>query len=467
MAGSAAEGDSVGRFEVEDAWLVDPAAGRSGRASIVVEDGVLASRRWKRGRGPVKRPSLLVLPGLTDLHAHLREPGEGAAETVASGLAAAAHGGFTTICAMANTEPPLDGPGGLALLTATVAASGSPVRVLPAAATTVGRAGTALAPMAALAAAGVACFSDDGSPVADAPLLRKALLYAGALGSVIVEHPEDPSLSAGAEAHEGLAATILGLRGWPVAAESGAVARDIEILAQAVAEAPPGCRPRLHLTHLSTARSIELVRAAKQQGLPVTCDVTPHHLALHDGWLGGDRRYAWQVGDRPWAGGAAEAPPFDSRCRVNPPLCTPEDALALAAGIADGTVDAIATDHAPHASVAKDVEFGDAAVGISGLETALGLVLAAVEAGAVELEAAVDRLARGAERVLGLLPPTLEPGAVADLVVVDREAEWTVSATTLRSSGHNTPLLGRRLPGRVLVTIAQGRFAYLDGELVD
>jgi dihydroorotase len=201
----------------------------------------------------------------------------------------------------------------------------------------------------------------------------------------------------------------------------------------------------------------------------VTCDVTPHHLCLHDGWLGGDRRFAWQVGERPWAGERAEAAPYDSSCRVNPPLRSAVDALALAAGVNDGTVDAIATDHAPHTVTAKQVEFGEAASGISGLETAVGLVLAAVESGVLDLSAAVRALTVGPASVLSGAPgarsPAVSVGSVADLVVVDRGTDWTVSATSLLSRGKNTPLIGRRLPGRVLLTVAAGRFAYLDPAL--
>jgi dihydroorotase len=242
------------------------------------------------------------------------------------------------------------------------------------------------------------------------------------------------------------------------------VARDLQVLAQAVSDAPPDVRPRLHLTHVSCAQSVALISRAKAAGLPVTCDVTPHHLALHDGWLGGDRRFAWQVGDAPWGGGLADAPPYDPATRVNPPLRGPDDALALAAGLRDGTVDAIATDHAPHPEEAKSVEFGEAAPGISGLETALGLLLAAVQAGALDLVTIVRALTEGPERALGLEGQSggrgLMPGASADLVVVDPWAVWEVSGDRLRSRGKNTPLLGRRLPGEVLLTLAQGRVAY-------
>jgi dihydroorotase len=322
-----------------------------------------------------------------------------------------------------------------------------------------------LAALGELADAGVVGFSDDGSPVRSPVLLRNALLYAGALGLPIVEHPEDLALTEGAEASEGFVATVLGLRGSPLSAESVAVARALSVLADAVADEP---RARLHLTHVSTAAAVDLVRAAKARDLPVTCDVTPHHLALTDEWLAGARRWAWEAVDDdgrrrdPWADGALVAAPYDSSLRVNPPLRSPEDAVACLTALADGTIDAIATDHAPHTVVDKDVEFGLAASGISGIETALGLVLAAVDAGRLPLARAVDALTAAPARILGGPLPadsTIREGAIADLVVVDRAATWTVEASSLRSKGKNSPLLGLDLRGVIRQTIANGRIA--------
>jgi dihydroorotase len=467
-------GQRLTRLELSDVWLVDPAAGREGRAGLVVEGGRLSSVVWRRSGGARDPESVLVVPGLVDLHAHFREPGRERAETIATGQAAAAHGGFTTVCVMANTDPPADSAHAIRQTAASSEATGSPVRVMPFGSVTSGRAGTALAPLAELADAGAAGFSDDGSPVADAALFRHALTYSAGLGRPIVEHPEQSELSAAGEAHEGLAATVLGLRGIAAAAETAAVGRDIAILEDVVRELPRGTRPRLHLTHLSCEGSIELVRRAKAAGLPITCDVTPHHLALHDGWLGGDRRFAWEAKDSPWAGGPAEADPFDTSTRVNPPLRSSFDALAAARGIADGTVDAIATDHAPHTGIDKSVEFGDAATGISGIETALGLVLGAVESGLLDLMTAVRALTVGPESVIatgrangnGQEPrSSFEVGAPADLVVVDAADRWQVTPDTLLSKGKNTPLLGRSLPGRVLLTVASGRIAYADPDL--
>jgi dihydroorotase len=261
-------------------------------------------------------------------------------------------------------------------------------------------------------------------------LLRSALEYSSTLRRPIIEHPQDVSLSANGVMHEGAVSARLGLPGMPAAAEEAAVARDLSI-----AWLTGG---RLHLTHLSTAGSIELVRRAKASGANVTCDVTPHHLAMTDEWVGGSRAFAWE--------GETEelrASPYDSATKVNPPLRTREDVRALWAGLADGTVDAIATDHAPHASVKKDQEFDRAAFGISGLETALPLVLGGVRAGWASLEAVIAALTTGPARVLGISLPR------GDHVVIDQNAEWIVTAEALDSLGKNTPLLGRTLRGRV------------------
>ncbi|MGI8703515.1 MAG: dihydroorotase [Candidatus Limnocylindrales bacterium] len=465
----------IEQLDLDDVCLIDPWLGRSGPARLEIRDGLISGLSWRASRGTdrAEDPRLLVLPGLMDLHAHLREPGDATAETIGSGLAAAAHGGFTTVVSMANTDPPLDRVALLHGATRAAQKSGSPVRLLPGAATTLGRAGTTLVPMAALAEAGAACFSDDGSPVADPSLFRSALAHAGAVGRVLVEHPEETALTVDAEAGEGLAATVLGLRGAPVAAEVSAVGRALAILEDVCADAPADTKPRLHLTHLSCGGSVDLVRRAKAARLPVTCDVTPHHLCLHDGWLGGDRRFSWEVGELRWPAAAVDGPPYDPNTRVNPPLRSPSDALALARAVADGTVDAVATDHAPHAPGAKAVPYGEAANGISGIETALGLLLAAVRGGVLGLDDVARALTLGPARVLGEQvlgwPPNQSPlqeGAPADLVVVDRGGEVAITPEWLRSRGKNSPLLGRRLPGRVILTVAGGRVAFeADGVL--
>ncbi len=451
-------------LEISRAWLVDPASGREGPGEIVVTDGILEAVTWLTGSDAdgIDAGGVVVAPGFIDLHAHLREPGNEDAETVASGLAAAAHGGFTTVCAMPNTTPCLDEPGVLAGVRAAAVASGSPVELLAHGAVTVGRAGERLAALGELADAGVVGFSDDGAPVRSAPILRAALAYAGALGLPVVDHAEELSLTDGAEANDGLIATILGLRGWPVAAEAAAVARDLAVLEDVLRDVPGA---RLHLTHLSTGAALDLVRRAKAAGLPVTCDVTPHHLALTDEWIAGARRWAWEATGDPWADEALVAAPYSSALRVNPPLRSAGDAAACLAALLDGTVDAIATDHAPHTEVDKAVEFGLAANGISGLETALGVLLAAVDAGRLPLPRAVEALTTGPAGVIGDRSRRadavgLVEGARADLVVFDRSERWTVTGDALASRGKNTPLLGMDLAGPVMVTFAAGRIAY-------
>jgi dihydroorotase len=372
----------------------------------------------------------LVAPGFIDLHAHLREPGFEDSETIATGAKAALRGGFTTVCAMPNTEPAIDSPGLVAELIARGRSAGG-ARVVPIAAITRGRNGRELADLVELAAAGAVAFSDDGSPVEDARLFRSALEYARVTGRPVIEHPQDLALSAKGVMHEGAVSARLGLPGMPSAAEETAVARDI-----ALAKMTGG---RLHLTHLSTAGSVELVRRAKAEGAPITCDVTPHHLAMTDDWVAGSRAFAWEVPDE-----ALQGIPYESSTKVNPPLRGHADVRALWAGIADGTVDAIATDHAPHASVKKDVEFDQAAFGISGLETALALVLGGVRVHWAPLGAVIDALTIGPARVLGIQIPD------EDWIAIDRDAEWLVTAGELVSKGKNTPVLGRTIIGRVV-----------------
>ena len=450
-------------LEISRAWLVDPAADREGPGEIVVRAGVVQAVTWLSGgeADGIGPNGVVIAPGFVDFHVHLREPGNEDAETIATGLAAAAHGGFTTVCAMPNTDPALDEPGVLARIRASAMASGSPVELLAHGAVTAGRGGEQLSAIGELADAGVVGFSDDGSPVRSATILRSALAYAGALGLPIVDHAEDPTLTSGAEANEGYVATVLGLRGWPTAAEVTTVGRDLAVLADVFRDVPGA---RLHLTHLSTAGALDLVRRAKADGLPVSCDVTPHHLGLTDEWLAGARRWAWEAGDDPWTDGALVGPPYDTSLRVNPPLRARDDAAACLAALVDGTADAVVTDHAPHTEVDKAVEFGLASNGISGLETALGVLLAAVDAGRLPLLRAIGALTVGPLALLAdrsrRTTAGLVEGTPADLVVFDRSASWTVTPDSLASRGKNTPLIGSELRGAVLLTVANGRIAY-------
>jgi dihydroorotase len=470
-------GEVVERFDLEKAWLVDPVSGREGPGEIVVIDGVLESVVWLDGAEAkgVTDKGVVVAPGFFDLHAHFREPGFEDAETVATGTAAAAHGGYTTVAVMPNTSPALDEPGILERIRSAARASGSPVEVLAYGAVSAERAGEQLSAMGELADAGVIGYSDDGAPVRTPKLLRSALLYAGMLGLAVVDHAEDSELTANAEANEGYVASVLGLQGWPAAAEVNAVSRDLAVLADALHDEP---RVRLHLTHLSTAASLDLVRRAKAAGLPVTCDVTPHHLALSDEWIAGARRWAWEALDAdaaardPWADAALTAWPYNTSLRVNPPLRSPVDAAECLAALLDGTASAVVTDHAPHTVVDKEVEFGKASNGISGIETALGVLLALVDAGKLTLAAAVAALTTGPAAIVAGWPAPaatsaartrgLIEGAPADFVVFDRADRWVVTAESLRSKGKNSPFMGRELSGRVLLTIAGGRLAYED-----
>ena len=388
-------------------------------------------------RKELERRGLLVVPGFVDLHAHLREPGFEDSETIETGARAALRGGFTTICAMPNTEPAIDSPGLVAELIAKSAAAGG-ARVLPIACITRGRRGAELADLVELARAGAVAFSDDGSPVSDGRLFRSALEYARSADRVVIEHAQDVALSGKGVMHEGAVSAGLGLAGVPSAAEEVAVARDLA-LAQLTGA-------RLHLTHLSTRGAVELVRRAKAGGLAVTADVTPHHLALTDDWVAGSRAFAWEdAGPR--------VAPYDTSTKVNPPLRTRADVEACWAGLRDGTLDAIATDHAPHSSDRKDVEYQDAAFGIAGLETALPLVLAGVAAGLAPLEVVLRALSDGPRRILGL-------AADDDWIAIDRDAEWIADARSLVSKGKNTPLLGRRLRGRVVLAVIDGKVRF-------
>lgn len=393
------------------------------------------------GQEVIDARGLIFAPGFVDLHAHLREPGFEESETIGTGARAALRGGFTTVCAMPNTDPAIDSPGLVAeVIARSEAARGA--RVLPIAAITRGRQGRELADLMELSAAGAVAFSDDGDPVEDARLFRSALEYARAAGRLVIEHSQDRALSQRGLMNEGAVSARLGLAGSPGASEEVAVARDIALAELAGA--------RLHLAHVSTAGSVELVRRAKARGVAVSAEVTPHHLAMTEDWVAGSRRLAWEET-------SVDGTPYDTSTKVSPPLRTLEDVRACWEGLRDGSIDAIATDHAPHASVRKDVEYGEAAFGISGLETALPLLLSAVAAGWADIGMVIRALTGGPAVVLGLDAPPL-----IDRVLIAPDAEWTVSPETLVSKGKNTPLLGRTLRGRVVLAMVGGEIRYAD-----
>ena len=391
----------------------------------------------------------IVTPGFIDVHTHLREPGEEQKETIATGTLAAARGGFTTVCAMPNTEPVQDNASVLEWVTRRAAEEGF-VRVLPIGAVTVGRKGERLADMAEMAASGAIGFSDDGDPVADANLMRQALSYASGLGSeglAIMNHCQEPALTRGAQMNEGGVSNRLGLAGWPNEAEAGMVARDIELAALSGG--------RLHVCHLSTRQSVEYVRAGKKRGIRVTAEVTPHHLTITDEWV---------LGHHGEAVAAVDTAAYDTAAKVNPPLRTQADLTAVIDGLRDGTIDMIATDHAPHAQTDKLCTFEEAASGIANLETAFASVLSLYHSGALELPLLIERMTAAPARFLAGSAPaglgTLAPGRTADVTVFDPDLEWTVDPDEFASLGKNTPLAGTTLKGRVTLTVYGGAIAH-------
>ncbi len=370
----------------------------------------------------------VVCPGLIDMHVHLREPGFEHKETVATGCRAAAAGGFTGIACMPNTSPCIDDAATVKLILEK--ASEVKFNVWPIAAVSLGREGKALTEMSELVDTGATGFSDDGNPVHDSHLMRTALEYSKMLGVPIIQHAEDPVLTVHGSMHEGRASAIMGVRGMPGIAEDVIVARDLLI-----AEYTGG---HLHLAHLSTATSLELVRQAKKRGVHVTCEVTPQHLSLSDE----DVRVSG----------------LDPNWKMSPPLRSKEDVKALRKGLKDGTIDLIATDHAPHHLDDKDTTFEDAAFGIVGLETALGVIMTElVEPGVIDLPAAISLMSTNAADVFNLEGGTLQPGSEANITIFDPEIEWTVDTGEFRSKSINTPWAGSALKGKTTEVVVQGR----------
>lgn len=372
---------------------------------------------------------LLLVPGLIDLHAHLREPGEEYKEDIASAGRSAAAGGFTAVCAMPNTNPTNDNRA-ITMLIRTRASEVAGIHIYPVGAISKGLKGEVLTEVGELKDAGCVALSDDGRPVMSSVLMRRALEYGRTFDLPVVQHAEDLCLSEGGVMHEGACSTRAGLRGQPGQAEDVMVARDIALVELTGA--------RYHVAHISTAASVKLVRDAKRRGLPVTCEVTPHHLMLTD----------------------EACLTYDTSTKVNPPLRTSTDVEALHEALADGTIDAVATDHAPHTSIEKLVEYDNAAFGMIGFETALPLVLRLVTAGRLTLQAAIERMTWGPARIFRLPGGMMPDGAVADLTIIDLERTWTVEPNRLLSKSRNTPFSGWEMKGKVMMTIVGGKIIH-------
>jgi dihydroorotase len=413
--------------------VIDPARNFDAQADVLVRDG------WVERIGPgleggggtrvIDVRDCWVVPGFIDLHTHLREPGQEYKEDIVSGTTAAAAGGFTAVCAMPNTTPPNDNRAVTELIVRRAREHGL-TRVYPIGAITLGQKGETLTEMGELKEAGCVAVSDDGKPVMNGELMRRALEYARGLGLTVIQHCEDLNLSGGGSMNEGAVATRAGIRGQPAAAESAMVARDIELCALTGA--------RYHVAHISAAESIALVRAAKRRGLPITCEVTPHHLTLTD----------------------EACADYDTFTKCNPPLRTAADVAALTEALADGTIDAIATDHAPHSPVEKEVEFENAAFGMLGLESALPLCLDLVRQNVLTPPALVALLTSRAAAVLGLPGGTLGPGAPGDVTVIRPEHVFHCEPGRLRSKSKNTPFIGRTFRGKAMLTVVAGRVVY-------
>ena len=417
--------------------VIDPGTGKDGELDVLVEDGRLAKIDRNIPPDGVEVIELgkgwIVAPGLVDIHVHLREPGQEHKETIASGAAAAVAGGFTGIACMPNTDPVND-HAGITQFIIKKATDANLARVYPIGAVSLGSRGEQLAELGEQKSAGCVAFSDDGRPVATALLMRRALEYAGMLGVPIVDHCEDPSLKGDGVAHEGFHASALGLRGIPGLAESLMVERDVSLAELTGAH--------VHICHMSARQSLRAVRAGKERGVRVTCEVAPHHFTLTDEALDGPIKY-------------------DTNLKMNPPLREPADRDAMLEGIADGTVDAIATDHAPHHADEKMVEFDRAPFGITGLETAVPLVFdRLVHAGRISVKRAIELLSTNPARVLNLPGGSLAEGAPADIVVIDPDRRVTIDASRHVSKSKNTPFNGWELRGAVAYTLVGGRIVH-------
>ncbi len=410
--------------------LIDPGATREGRFDVLIEDGLIADVQppipSKHGIKTFDAAGMLVAPSFVDLHVHFREPGREDKETIETGSQAAVRGGFTTVCTMPNTQPVVD-HGGAVEWVVQEAKRVNLVDVRPIGAVTRGQRGEELTDFGELFDAGCIALSDDGKPIANSLLMRRALEYSTVFGRPIIQHAEDAFLAAGGVMHEGLVSTTLGLRGIPAESEAVIVARDLTLAAMTGGW--------LHIAHVSCAQSVEFIRRAKQQGVHVTCEVTPHHLALTDEAVEG----------------------FRANAKVNPPLRGEADRLALIEGLRDGTIDCIATDHAPHTDWEKGADFDSAPFGIPGLETALGVCSTAlVHAKHLTWPQLFRAMSTNPAAIIGTNGAGLAKGHAADLVVIDPKAVWTVEPEQFASKGKHSPFAGQSLTGRVVATIRHG-----------
>ncbi|MGA1655057.1 MAG: dihydroorotase [Ilumatobacteraceae bacterium] len=427
-----AEVSAVGRVVLKGGTIVDSRGEQ--RLDVAMENGVVTEVGIElRGDRLVDARGCVVAPGFVDLHAHLREPGKEEAETIETGSRAGAKGGYTALVAMPNTDPPQDSVAVIDFVREQGKRAGL-LEVVPSGCITLGRQGEALAPLAELAAAGVRLFTDDGSGVQNELLMRRAMEYARGLGVTLAQHCEVTSLTKGAVMNECQCCTSLGLPGWPSIAEELMVFRDIELARLTGA--------RVHFLHLSTARSVELVRAAKRDGLPITAEVTPHHLSLDDTRLTS----------------------FDTVFKVNPPLRSLGDIAALRAGVRDGTIDALATDHAPHPRRDKELSLDQAPPGMLGLETALGVALGVLDVDLVHLVRIMSTQPAAIAGISDRHGRDIEVGAPANVVVFDPDVSWTVSPDSLASKSRNTPYVGMTLRGKVRHTFFNGVATVLDGD---
>ncbi|HEY82286.1 MAG TPA: dihydroorotase [Dehalococcoidia bacterium] len=423
---------------IKDGRIIDPSQGIDEIGSLLVGDGKISWRGETPPEGDydvLHAEGLIVCPGFIDFHCHLRQPGFEEKETIATGTRAAARGGFTTVCCMPNTNPPLDNEVVIAEVKAKAASEGC-VRVLPIGCISRGRKGEELVEMEELASAGVVAYSDDGEPVGSSRLMLQALARSRTLGLPIIDHCEEVTLKEGGQMNEGALAVKLGLRGIPAAAEEVMVARDL-VLAQLAGG-------HLHIAHVSTAGSVELIRHAKERGVSVTAEVTPHHLTLTEE----------VVND------------YNTNAKVSPPLRTKEDNEALIQGLKENVIDIIATDHAPHTEADKQCQFARAAFGISGLETALGSLMSLVHSEKLPLITLIAKLTCEPAKLLkNSHLGTLKIGAPADITIFDLYEDWVVRPETFASKGRNTPLTGSVLKGRVMATICGGKLVHKDGSI--